>query len=154
MKTITEDLIQKRLEQKGFFHIPNMADMIKTVETHYNVNFTDDPDQGDASIDEEHTADGYIVYVVKRDIDRQDWSWRNVCVGDSVYYYDTSLQDELNEMIEDESVESIFIYDMYAYWFEDTIRSSYDYLEERTREGVIDELYDEGYEWYDNRLLT
>jgi hypothetical protein len=36
---------------------------------------------------------------------------------------------------------------MDAEWFEDTIRSSYIYLEERTREEVIDELYDEGYEW-------
>ena len=147
MKTITEDLIQKRLEQKGFFHTPNGVDMLKAVETHYDVNFTDDADQWGASIDEEYTADGYNLYVVRRDIDRRDYDDWKVNIGESVYYYDTKLQDELNEMIDDESIESIFIYDMDAEWFEDTIRSSYIYLEERTREEVIDELYDEGYEW-------
>lgn len=147
MKTITEDLIQKRLEQKGFFHTPTMEDMINAVETHYDVNFTNDPGQGDASIDEEYTADNYTVYVVRRDIDQQGYDDWKVNIGESVHYYDNFLQSELNEMIEDESVESIFIYDMHTDWFEDTIRSLYDYLEERKREEIIDELYDEGYEW-------
>jgi hypothetical protein len=149
-KLITDELINKRLEAKGFGKKQiNDEDLAqKSVLKHFNVEFTDEwTNNADFYVYEESTADGYSVFVATHDMS-------HVNVSDNVYYYDSDLGDALEENIkysngDEDNPEIIYVDDLHQQFIDDAIVQLFEYLAERFEEEVIDELKDEGYEYED-----
>jgi hypothetical protein len=149
-KLITDELINKRLEAKGFGKKQiNDEDLAqKSVLKHFNVEFTDEwTNNADFYVYEESTADGYSVFVATHDMS-------HVNVSDNVYYYDSDLGDALEENIkysngDEDNPEIIYVDDLNQQFIDDAIVQLFEYLAERFEEEVIDELKDEGYEYED-----
>jgi len=147
-KPITNELINKRLEAKGFGEKQiNDEDLAKeSVLNYYNVELTDDySSSADFYIYEESTADGYSVFIATYDQDR-------VNVNENVHYYDSDLGDALEEHIkysngDEDNPEIIYVDDLYQQFIDDAIVQLFEYLAERFEEEVIDELIEEGYGW-------
>ena len=94
-KVITDELINERLEAKGFGEKQQEDEDLarKSVLDHYGVKLTDGYDSSAAfSIYEESTVDGYSVWVATHDT-----SQINIC--EDVHYYDSDLGDILAEAI-------------------------------------------------------
>jgi hypothetical protein len=145
-KLITDELINERLEAKGFGEKQiNDEDLAKeSVLKHFNIEFTDDY-RGDADfyVYEESTADGYSVYIATHD-------QNSVNVNENVYYYDSDLNDVIREFIkysngDEYDPEIIYVDDLHQQFIDDAIMQLFEYLAERFEEEVIDELKDEGY---------
>jgi len=147
-KPITNELINERLEAKGFGEKQiNDEDLAKeAVLKHFGVEFTDDySSSADFYIYEESTADGYSVFIATYDQDR-------VNVNENVHYYDSDLGDVLKEHIkysngDEDNPEIIYVDDLYQQFIDDAIVQLFEYLAERFEEEVIDELIEEGYGW-------
>ena len=145
-KLITAELINERLEVKGFGEYQaNDEDLAKeSVLNYYNIEFTDDySSSADFYIYEESTADGYSVFVATHD-------QRVVNVNENVYYYDSDLGDALEEYIkysngDEHTPEVIYVDDLNQQFIDDAIVQLFEYLAERFEEEVIDELKDKGY---------
>ncbi len=147
-KLITAELINERLEAKGFGEKQiNDEDLAKeSVLKHFCVEFTDDYNwSADFYIYEESTADGYSVFVATHD--------QNVVnVNENVYYYDSDLGDALEEFIkysngDGDNPEIIYVDDLHQHFIDDSINQLFEYLVARFEEEIIDELTDEGYEY-------
>ena len=149
-KLITDELINERLEAKGFGEKQiNDEDLAKeSVLKHFNVEFTDDySSSADFYIYEESTADGYSVFIATYDQNR-------VNVNENVYYYDSDLGDALEEYIkysngDEHTPEVIYVDDLDQQFIDDAIVQLFEYLAERFEEEVTNELIDEGYEHED-----
>jgi hypothetical protein len=145
-KLITDELINERLEAKGFGEKQiNDEDLAKeSVLKHFNVEFTDQfSEDADFYMYEESTADGYSVFIATHNLS-------SVSVNENVYYYDSDLGDALEEHIrysngDEENPEIIYVDDLYQQFIDDAIVQLFEYLAERFEEEVIDELKDEGY---------
>ena len=146
-KLITNELINKRLEAKGFGEKQiNDEDLAKeSVLKHFNVEFTDDySSSADFYVYEESTADGYSVFIATYDQNR-------VNVNENVYYYDSDLGDALEEHIrysngDENNPEIIYVDDLRQQFIDDAIAPLFEYLAERFEEEVTNELIEEGYE--------
>ena len=151
-KLITDELINERLEAKGFGdYQANDEDLAKeSVLNYYNVELTDDySSSADFYIYEESTADGYSVFIATYDQDR-------VNVNENVHYYDSDLGDALEEHIkysngDEENPEIIYVDDLHQQFIDDATVQLFEYLAERFEEEVIDELKNEGYEYDDTK---
>jgi hypothetical protein len=149
-KLITDELINERLEAKGFGEKQiNDEDLAKeAVLKHFGVEFTDDySSDADFYIYEESTADGYSVFIATH-------NQNSVNVNENVYYYDSDLGDALEEHIrysngDEENPEVIYVDDLHQQFIDDAIMQLFEYLAERFEEEVIDELKDEGYVYDD-----
>jgi len=149
-KLITDELINERLEAKGFGEKQiNDEDLAKeSVLKHFGVEFTDQwTSNADFYIYEESTADGYSVFVATHDQNR-------INVNENVYYYDSDLGDALEEYIRysngsEDYPDIIYVDDLYQHFIDDAIIQLFEYLAERFEEEVIDELKDEGYVYDD-----
>jgi len=148
-KLITDELINKRLEAKGFGDKQSEdEDLAKeAVLKHFNVEFTDNySSSADFYVYEESTADGYSVFIATYDQNR-------INVNENVYYYESDLGDVLEEHIrysngDEDNPEIIYVDDLYQQFIDDAIVQLFEYLAERFEEEVINELIDEGYEEY------
>ena len=147
-KLITDELINERLEAKGFGdYQANDEDLAKeSVLKHFNVEFTDNySNNADFYMYEESTADGYSVFVATHD--------QNVVnVNENVYYYDTDLGGALRDYIkysngDEENPEIVYVDDLHQDFIDDSMVQLFEYLSERFEEEVIDELTSEGYEY-------
>jgi hypothetical protein len=131
-KFITEELINERLEAKGFGDKQiNNEDLAKeSVLKHFNVEFTDDySSSADFYIYEESTADGYSVFVATYD-------QNSVNVNENVYYYDSDLSSALIDYIkfsngDEDNPEIIYVDDLYQQFIDDAIIQLFEYLAER-----------------------
>ena len=149
-KLITDELINERLEAKGFGEKQiEDEDLAKeSVLKHFSVEFTDDYcSDADFYIYEESTADGYSVFIATHD-------QSSVNVNENVYYYDSDLGAALEEFIkysngDEENPEIIYVDDLYQQFIDEAIVQLFEYLAERFEEDVIDELKDEGYVYDD-----
>ena len=149
-KLITDELINERLEAKGFGDIQASNEDIarKSVLKHFNVEFTDNYNyNADFYIYEESTADGYSVFIATHNQNR-------INVNENVYYYDSDLGDALEEFIkysngDKYNPEIIYVDDLHQQFIDDAIVQLFEYLAERFEEEVIDELKDEGYVYDD-----
>ena len=146
-KVITDELINERLEAKGFGEKQQEDQDLakKSVLDHYGVELTNDY-TGDAefSIYEESTVDGYSVWIATGDT-------RQINICEDVHYYDSDLGDALAEAIKysngnSEYPETFYVEDEYANYVDEAIDQLFVYLSERFEEEVIDELINEGYE--------
>ena len=149
-KLITDELINERLEAKGFGNKQSEDEDLarEAVLKHFNVEFTDDySNNADFFIYEESTADGYSVFVATYD-------QNNVNVCEHVYYYDSDLGDVLEEHIrysngDEDNPEIIYVDDLHQQFIDDAIAQLFEYLAERFEEEVTNELIEEGYEHED-----
>ncbi len=146
-KLITEELINERLEDKGFGEKQEVDDEAarQNVLNHYNVELTSDwTEKAEYYIYEESTSDGYSVY-----ISTDDTSSINVC--EDIHMYDHDLSDILGEQIkfsngDEDYPEIIYVDDLYQEFIDQAIENLFIYLSEKFEEEVIDELLSKGYE--------
>ena len=146
-KLITEELINERLEAKGFGKKQQEDEDTarQNVLNHYGVELTSDwTEKAEYYIYEESTSDGYSVY-----ISTDDTSSINVCADINLYDYD--LSDKLEEQIkysngDEDYPEIIYVDDLYQDFIDQAIENLFIYLAEKFEEEVIDELLSEGYE--------
>ena len=149
-KLITEELINERLEARGFGDKQsNNEDVAKqNVLNHYGVELTDNwTEKAEYYIYEESTSDGYSVYVCTDDTS-------SISVCEDINLYDHDLSDKLEEQIkysngDKDYPEIIYVDDLYQDFIDQAIESLFIYLAERFEEEVINELIDEGYEQQD-----
>ena len=147
-KLITDELINKRLEAKGFGEKQiNDEDLAKeSVLKHFNIELTDDySSSADFYMYEESTADGYSVFVATHD-------QSVVNVNENVYYYDSDLSGALVDFMkysngDEEDPEVVYVDDLNQQFIDDALVQLFEYLAERFEEEIIDELTDEGYEY-------
>ena len=145
-KLITDELINERLEAKGFGEKQiNDEDLAKeAVLKHFSVELTDDySGNADFYIYEESTADGYSVFVATHD-------QSVVNVNENVYYYDSDLSDALVDFMKysngsEDYPDIVYVDDLNQQFIDDAIVQLFEYLAERFEEDVIDELKDKGY---------
>ena len=149
-KYITEELINERLEAKGFGDKQSENEEVakQNVLNHYGVELTSDwTNSASYYIYEETTADGYSIYVATDDTN-------SISVCEDVYYYDSNLGYVLEEQIKnsngnEDHPETIYLDDLYQNFIDLAIENLFIYLSERLEEEVINELIDEGYEQQD-----
>lgn len=146
-KLITEELINERLEDKGFGEKQEVDDEAarQNVLNHYNVELTSDwTEKAEYYIYEESTSDGYSVYVATDDTS-------SISVCEDIHMYDHDLSDILGEQIkfsngDEDYPEIIYLDDLYQDFIDQAIENLFIYLSEKFEEEVIDELLSEGYE--------
>jgi len=141
-KTLTNDLIEKKLKEKyDYAEDPDVDVMLEILQDEYEFKLTDewsrDPDY---SIYAESTADGYEVWVTTYG----DGS--NVCVSEDIHYYDGELSERLQEAMTDHC-ELIYVDDLEAYYVEDAISELYEYLYDTKLQEIESELEEQGYKW-------
>jgi len=149
-KVITDELINERLEAKGFGEKQSEDESLarESVLNHFGVKFTTGfNNDAEFSIYEESTADGYSVWVATHDV-------RNISICEDVHYYDTYLADRLAEFIQNSNgdedfPEYVYVDDDGADFIDYAIEQVFAYQSERLEEEVINELIDEGYEEQD-----
>lgn len=149
-KLITPELINERLEAKGFGEKQaNDEELVQeAVLGHYGYQLIDDwDDNAEYFIYEESTADGYSVYIATSNP-------KQVNIGEDVHYYDSDLGEMLAEAIkwgngDPEYPEKIYVDDLGAQYVQDAMEQLFEELSERFEEEVINELKEEGYEYED-----
>ena len=149
-KLITDELINERLEAKGFGDKQsNDEDTARrNVLNHYGIELTENwTAKAEYYIYEETTKDGYTVYVATNDTD-------SISICEDVYYYDGDLSDALEEQIkysngDEDYPEIIYVDDLYQNFIDFAIENLFVYLAEKFEEEVINELLEEGYEQQD-----
>ena len=145
-KFITDELINERLEAKGFGEKQSNDEEVakQNVLDHYGVELTDNwTAKAEFYIYEETTKDGYTVYVATNDTD-------SISVCEDIYYYDSDLSDILEEQIkysngDEDYREVIYVDDLYQDFIDGAIENLFVYLAEKFEEEVINELMDKGY---------
>ena len=140
IKYITDELIDERLSKEGLHEDHENTDEFKqkTVLDYYESTLTDDwSGNFDFYIYEEHTADGYAVYV-------STYDQRNVSVNEHVHYYDYKLSEELQQAIT-EGI-SIYVDDLYVDYVDDAFDNLFEKVIEIKSKEIINDLIDEGYE--------
>jgi hypothetical protein len=146
-KLITPELINARLEAKGFGEKQtNDEDLVhKAVLGHYGYKLIDEwDDDAEYFIYEESTFDGYSVYIATANP-------RKINISEDVHYYDSDLGEMLAEAIkwgngDPEYPEKIYVEDLGAQYVQDAMEQLFEELSERFEEEVINELTEEGYE--------
>ncbi len=146
IKYITDELINERLEAKGFGDKQaNDEDTARrNVLNHYGIELTDNwTAKAEYYIYEETTKDGYTVYVATNDTD-------SISICEDVYYYDSDLGDALEEQIkysngDEDYPEIIYVDDLYQGFIDHAIENLFEYLSFKFEEEVVNELINEGY---------
>ena len=149
-KYITEELINERLEAKGFGEKQSENEEVarQNVLNHYGIELTDRwTAKAEYYMYEETTKDGYTVYVATNDTD-------NISVCEDIYYYDSDFSDVLEEAIkysngDEDYPEIIYVDDLYQNFIDGAIENLFIYLSEKFEEEVINELIEKGYEQQD-----
>lgn len=146
MKKITDELVQSRMQAKGFKDEDlSKEDLLSFIRKQYGIDFDEfyNKPSYDFSIYEENTADGYSVYVT-----RYGDSRINIC--EDVYYYDHDLNDALVEAIYDlgspDDELNFYIDDTDSCWFLDAMQEVYNNNYDEKLKVLMNELKDEGYE--------
>ncbi len=140
-KLITEELINKRLEDKGVNFDIEHDEALKVIQKHYDFELTDNWNGTlDFSIYTETTADGYEVWVATTG------DGRNVCINEDVHYYENDLNDKLAEAMTDYN-KLIYVDDLDSYYVQDAVTSVYDEYVNDIKQEIENELIEEGYEY-------
>ncbi len=133
-KYITDELIAKKMAEKGWIEGCDDEHAKNQVLAHYECEITDQWQNPDFSVYEESTADGYSVWIATSDD-------KSINVNEDIYYYENELADVLYDAIPD--YDQIYC-DNYDF-VEDAITRHYEDLLCRMEDEIIDELLDEGY---------
>ena len=143
MKTLTEELIQERLEEKGIGvpHETPYLDKYEKVLEIYDAEITHDWDNNcTAYFYEESTADGYGVYISTEDD-------RNININEDLHYYESDWFNKLADYI----TNGCRVYIEMGYEEEYQVQEVFEALFEEwymeMYEEIEDKLKDEGYEY-------
>ncbi len=143
-KLITEELIDKRLEDKGVNFDIDHDEALKAIQDHYDFKLTDDwNDTPDYSIYTESTADGYEVWVAT------SGDGRDICIAEDIHYYENDLSEKLAEAMTDYN-SIIYVDDLDSYYVQDAVTEVYDEYVNDMKQEVENELIEEGYEYEKN----
>ena len=128
MKQLTEELIQKRLEDKGIsvLHETTYEDQIIKVLEHHGaeIDMVYAGGNHDAFFYSETTADGYEIFVATND------SEKTPIINEDIYYYDSDWFEKITDYI----IEGLTIY------------IEEEYIENYSLQEIIGEMYTEIYD--------
>ena len=95
-KTLTEELIQERLEDKGWSvpHETHHEDKISKLSEEYGFEIISDWDKCDAYFYTDETRDGYQIWIATE-------QEGNVCLNEDVYYYENQWFEKLADYLRD-----------------------------------------------------
>lgn len=141
MKTLTEELIQERLEKMGISTEIDYQDKYEKVLEIYDAEIVHDWDNNcTAFFYEESTTDGYAVYIATEDD-------RNISINEDLHYYESNWFDKLADYI----TNGCRVYIEMGYEEEYQVQEVFEALFEEwymeKYEEVENELIDEGYEY-------
>ena len=141
-KTLTEELIQERLEDKGWSvpHETHHEDKISQLELEYDFEIVSDWDKCDAYFYTDETADGYSIWIATEDETR-------INVNEDVYYYDSQWFEKLADYLRDGCRVYIDSYSQDEYGFEEVIEALYEELYMIIYDDIEEVLEGEGYEY-------
>ena len=141
-KTLTEELIQERLEDKGWSvpHETHQEDRLSKLELEYGYNIVSDWQSCDAYFYTDETRDGYQIWVAAEDE-------TNINLNDDVYYYDNQWFEKLADYLRDGCTVYIDSYTQDEYGFEEVIEAMYEELYMEHIEDMEEVLTGEGYEY-------
>ncbi len=141
-KIITDELIEKKLKEKGLSMYDQVENSLDKLQNHYNFELTDSYNkEPDYSIYTETTADGYEVFIAT------SGDGRNICINEDVYYYDSDLGDALYNAMFDGYNELIYVDDLDAYYVQDAIEMAWESFIADMIDEVENELIEQGYEY-------
>lgn len=139
-KIITDELIEKKLKEKGLSMYDQVEGSLEKLQNYYEFELTDSYNRTpDYSIYAETTADGYEVWVAT------SGDGRNICINEDVYYYENDLSDALYDAMFDYN-ELIYVDDLEAYYVQDAIDRAWENFIDDMIGEVEDELIEQGYE--------
>ena len=141
-KILTEELIQERLEERGWSvpHETNQEYKLSKLELEYGFNIVGDWQNCDAYFYTDETKDGYQIWIAAEDETR-------INVNEDVYYYDSQWFEKLADYLRDGCIVYIDSYTQDEYGFEEVVEAMYEewYMDEHDE--VENELEAEGYKW-------
>ena len=142
-KTLTEELILKRLKDKGVT-VPNetgQTDQLAQIMIIYGCSIVNDWQSGcDAFFYTETTADDYEVFVATENETR-------TIINEDVYYYTENWFEKLADYLRDGCTVYVDEYQQDKYGYQEVIEALYEewYIEQYHE--VEDELLEESYKW-------
>ena len=148
MKTLTDELILQKLEDKKIKHLNDLdfEDVMEIVQREFNCTFTSDFDKWDKAVHRfytESTRDGYEVYI-SSPVDT------NININESVYYYDSDWYEDLVDVVLDCYDNDIIFFDDEEfdtnYTFMGLVEELYERYWNDQKQIVEDELIEQGYE--------
>ena len=139
-KLITEELIDKKLIEKGIKFEVEHDEALEVIQQYYDFELTDHWNRTpDYSIYTETTADGYEVWIAT------DGDGRNLCINEDVHYYENDLAGKLSEAMTD-YYDLIYVDDLDSDYVEEAVIEVYDEYVNDMKQEVEDDLIEEGYE--------
>lgn len=141
MKKLTDELIEKKLEDQGILHFEEMEHekKLELVLDHYESEFTHDWQNYGFVFTTLDTADGYELYMATADDRQPDFSY-------DIYYYDSQWFEKLSDVIIEGNRIQIDEYMMDEYGFQDAIDTTYEEFYNDKIKDIEDELIEQGYE--------
>ena len=140
-KIITDELITKKLEAKGYLEYHEMDENKAwgLLEKHYECEVSDQ--WTNKSFDfycySETTADGYEVFIATDNPD-------SVCISEDVHYYENDLSQDISVAIQEGC--SMYIDDLDWYPFMEAVEEAYGKMVNNIKEEIENELIEQGYE--------
>jgi len=141
-KLLTEDLILKKLEEKGIAYpgeidVPEMQERILH---YYDSEIKHDWGHANMYFTVMSTADGYEVYMATEDESKPYFE-------QDVYYYESDWFEKLPEAIRDGLTIHVDEHYMEEYNYQDAITEVYEDYWNDMKEEVENDLIEEGYDW-------
>ena len=145
-KTITEELIQERLEEIGVTvpHETSHEDKILKIKEIYGCEIVSDWERCDAYFYTDETRDGYQIWIATE-------QEGNVCINEDVYYYENQWFEKLVDYLRDGCRVYVDSYSQDEYGFEEVIEALYEEWYMEIHEEMENELIDEGYKWPESK---
>ena len=141
-KILTEDLILKKLEEKGIAQPGeiDVPEMQERVLHYYDSEIKHDYGYANMYFTVMSTADGYEVYLATE-------NESNPYFDQDVYYYESDWFEKLPSCIQDGMTIHVDEHYMEECGYEDAITEIYETMYEEEYNEVENELLDDGYNW-------
>ena len=141
-KLLTEDLILKKLEEKGIAQPGeiDVPEMQERVLHYYDSEIKHDWGHANMYFTVMSTADGYEVYMATEDEQKPYFE-------QDVYYYESDWFEKLPSCIQDGMTIHVDEYAQEECGYEDAITEVYETMYEEEYNEVENELLDVGYNW-------
>ncbi len=139
-KKLTDELIEKKLEDQGIFIAQEMEHdkKLQLVLEHYDSEFTHEWNDYGFCFTTLETADGYELYMATADDRHPDFSY-------DIYYYDSQWFEKLSDVIIEGNKIQIDEYMMDEYGFQDAIDETYEEFYNDKLQDIENELIEQGY---------
>ena len=141
MRKLTDELIEKKLEDQGILEMEEMDHdkKLRLVMDHFDSEFTHDWQNYGFCFTTLETADGYELYMATADDRNPDFSY-------DIYYYDSQWFEKLSDVIIEGNRIQIDEYMLDEYGFQDAIDEAYQEFYNDKLKDIEDELIEQGYE--------